>query len=57
LPREDDVFEVEDREVVIFKLFGGVGGNNVPERANQLPQMADRCLGHGAQCTDPWMAA
>jgi len=25
LPREDDVLEVEDREVVIFKFFGGVG--------------------------------
>ena len=25
LPREDDVFEVEDSEVVIIKLFGCVG--------------------------------
>ena len=25
LAREDDVFKVEDSEVVIFKLFGGVG--------------------------------
>ncbi len=25
LAREDDVFEVEDSEVVIFKLFGGMG--------------------------------
>ena len=25
LPREDDVFEIEDGEVVIFKLFGGMG--------------------------------
>ena len=25
LPREDDVLEVEDGKVVIFKLFGGMG--------------------------------
>ena len=25
LPCEDDVFEIEDREVVIFEFFGGMG--------------------------------
>ena len=24
-PREDDIFKIEDGEVVIFKFFGGVG--------------------------------
>lgn len=26
---EEDVFEIEDREVVIIKFFGGVNGNDV----------------------------
>ena len=29
LSREEDTFEVEDREIVIFQLFGGVNGNDI----------------------------
>ena len=29
LSREDDVFEVKDREVVIIKFIRGMGGHNV----------------------------
>lgn len=32
LPREDDVFEIENGEVVIFKFLGGVGGNDMRNR-------------------------
>ena len=29
LSREEDTFEVEDRGIVIFWLFGGVNGNDI----------------------------
>ena len=32
LPRENDVLEVEDGEVVVFKFVSGVGRYNVVER-------------------------
>lgn len=46
--REDDVFEVEDGEVVIFKFVRGVGCNDLAERTNQVAELRDRHLGHGA---------
>jgi len=46
LPREDDVFEIKDGEVVIFKLLGGMSGNDVIQRADQLPKLADCRIGH-----------
>ena len=45
LSREDDVFEVKDREVVIFKLIRSVGGYDVAERSDQLPE-----VGNGHRC-------
>ena len=45
LSREDDVFEVKDREAVIFKLIRSVGGYDVAERSDQLPK-----VGNGHQC-------
>ena len=41
LSREDDVFEVKDREVVIFKLIRSVGGYDVAERSDQLPEVGN----------------
>lgn len=35
LAREDDVFKVEDSKVVIFKLFGCVGGYKILQRVDQ----------------------
>ena len=29
LSREEDTFEVEDRGIIIFWLFGGVNGNDI----------------------------
>ena len=46
LPREDNVFEIKDGEVVIFKLLGGVGGNDVIQRADQVPKLADCRVWH-----------
>ena len=43
---EDDVFEVKDREVVIFKLICGMGGHNVAERSDQLSEVGNRHQGH-----------
>ena len=48
LPREDDVFEIEDGEVVIVKFLSRVGGNNIIESANQVAKLTDRCLGHSS---------
>ena len=45
LSREDDVFEVKDREVVIFKLICSMGGYDVAERSDQLSE-----VGNGHQC-------
>jgi hypothetical protein len=46
LPGEDDVFEVEDSEVVIFEFVRSVSGDHLGERADQLPELCDRCLSH-----------
>ena len=46
LSREDDVFEVKDREVVIFKLICGMGGHNVAERSDQLSEVGNGHQGH-----------
>ena len=46
LAREDDVFEVKDREVVIFKFIRSVGGYNVTERPDQLAKVGDGHLSH-----------
>ena len=46
LSREDDVFEVKDREVVIFKLFRSVGGYDVTERSDQLPEVGNGHQSH-----------
>ena len=43
---EDDVFEVKDREVVIFKFIRSVGGHNVTERPDQLAKVGDGHLSH-----------
>ena len=44
--REDDVFEVKDREVVIFKFIRSMGGYNVTERPDQLAKVGDGHLSH-----------
>ena len=46
LTREDDVFKVEDGEVVIFKFVRGVSGNDVAERTDQMAKVCDGHLGH-----------
>ena len=48
LPREDDVFEIKDAEVVIVKFLSRVGGNNIIKSANQVAKLADCCLGHSS---------
>ena len=44
--REDDVFEVKNREVVIVEFFGCVGGDNVMERAHQGAEMNNAGMLH-----------
>ena len=47
LPREDDVFEIKDGEVVIFKFIRSMGGDGVAESSDQLAKVGDGHLGHG----------
>jgi len=46
LPREDDVFEINDGEIVIFKLLCGVSGYNLIQGADQLPKLVDCWIRH-----------
>ena len=46
LSRKDDVFEVKDREVVIFKFIRSMGGHNVAERSDQLSEVGNGHQGH-----------
>src|SRR5687768_1152999 len=39
LTREDDAFEVEDREVVICEFFSGVVRNDIVLGSNELPEV------------------
>ena len=38
---EDDVFEIEDCEVVIFQFFGGVEGYDIVQRTNEVAYSGD----------------
>ena len=40
LPREDDAFEIKDGEVVIFKFLSSVSGNDIVQRADQMPNLS-----------------
>ena len=44
--REDDVLEVEDREVVIFEFFSSMDGYDVVQRSNKLAEELDAELRH-----------
>ena len=46
LPREDDVFEIKDGEVVIFKFIRSVGGDGVAESSDRLAKVGDGHLSH-----------
>ena len=46
LAREDDVFEIKDGEVVIFKFVRGMGGDGIAESSDQLAKVGDGHLGH-----------
>ena len=46
LAREDDAFEVEDREVVIFKFFSSVNGYDIVQRTNKVANPCDGELRH-----------
>ncbi len=52
LPREDDVFEIENREVVIFKFFGGMDRNDIVERANKIADLADDRFCHSQMLSE-----
>lgn len=43
---EDDIFEIEDRKLVIFECLCGMYGNKVIQRTNELAETADRRAQH-----------
>lgn len=47
LAREDNAFEVEDREVIIFKLVCSVMGNDIVHDSNKVTEVSDGCGSHG----------
>jgi hypothetical protein len=46
LAREDDVFEIKDGEVVIFKFVRGAGGDGIVERSDQQAKVGNGHLSH-----------
>ena len=54
---EDDVFEIEDRNVFIFQLFRGMKGYNVFPRPNEVANTGDRPPGHTAILSERQRAA
>ncbi len=50
--REDDAFEIENAEVVIFKFVRGVRGDYIAERPNQMAKLRDRPWAM-SKCTRP----
>ena len=44
--REDNVFEIEDGEVVIFKFLRRVDGHGIVQRTDQITEPFDDSLGH-----------
>ena len=48
---EDDVFEIEDREVFIFQFFGGVEGYEILQCTDQIAYSGDRKSWHTGNST------
>ena len=46
LPREDDVFEVKDREAVIFEFICCMGRDGLAERPDELADVGNGRDGH-----------
>lgn len=44
--REDDTFEVEDFEFVIFKLLGGVGGDHISTLPDEIAEVRQGPINH-----------
>ena len=52
-PGEDDIFEIEDRKVVIFQFFSGMKGYDVAQRPNPVSNSGDGRLRHPAILREP----
>ena len=55
--REDNVFEVEDREVVIFKFFGSVKGHDIVQGTNEVANPCNSLFWHTRILRDDCLAA
>lgn len=57
LTREDNVFEIEDSEVVIIKFFRRVDRHGIVQRTDQITEPVDGSLGHLGILSEYWLCA
>lgn len=55
--REDNVFEVEDGEVVIFKFLRRMDGHGIVQSTDQISEPLDGSLGHIRILSEYWSFA
>ena len=55
--REDNVFEIEDGEIVIFKFLRRVDGHGIVQGTDQVTEPVDGSLGHIRILSESWLCA
>ena len=55
--RKDNVFEIEDGEIVIFKFLRCVDGHGIVQGTNQITKLVDGSLGHVRILSESWLCA
>lgn len=55
--REDNVFEIEDGEIVIFKFLRRVDGHGIVQGTNQITESVDGSLGHNCILSEHCLSA
>lgn len=55
--REDNVFEIEDGEIVIFKFLRRVDRHGIVQRTDQITEPVDGSLGHIYMLSESWLGA
>ena len=55
--REDNVFEIEDAEVVIFKFLRCVDGESIVQCTYQITELSNGSLGHIRILSESWFGA
>jgi len=55
--REDNAFEIEDGEIVIFKFLRRVDGHGIVQGTDQITEPIDGSLGHIRILSEFWLCA